>query len=189
MDDGKVLISVRNPARMSVPAPLQWRTAEDVRGLIAALQGVYGPVVHLVCHDYQDLEFAAGFPEAPRIYFEDVERYVAALRACKLSVTYRLHAFLPCLAFGVHSLHLSYDERGRAMMETIGMGDWDINLMHQTDLVDAVLAKAHARPAYEAARHASRETIQRLKAATMDGIGRFASAISRHRTARQVGRN
>ena len=38
--DGRILISIRHPSRMSVPPELQWRTAEDVRKIIDRLHAV-----------------------------------------------------------------------------------------------------------------------------------------------------
>ncbi|KRA59230.1 hypothetical protein ASD79_11065 [Caulobacter sp. Root655] len=180
--DGRVLLSVRHPARMSVPPALQWRTPQDVRRLADALRDVYGDRVHLVCHDYMDLEFAAGFPDVPHLYFDDVDRYVAALRGCLLNVTYRLHAFLPCLAFGAHSIHLSYDERGKAMVDTAGMGTWDIDLMTETDLVSAVLARAAAPADYQRLRTQAADGLARMRDLTLSGLQRFAGAVERHRS-------
>lgn len=180
--DGRVLLSIRHPARMSVPPALQWRTPQDVRRLIDALREVYGDRVHLVCHDYMDLEFAAGFPDVPHLYFDDVERYVRALRGCVLNVTYRLHAFLPCLAFGAHSIHLSYDERGKAMVDTAGMGAWDIDLMTETDLTGAVLAKAAAPAEYQRLRSQAAAGLAQMREITVSGLQRFAGVVEKHRS-------
>lgn len=177
---GRVLLSIRHPARMSVPPALQWRTPEDVRKLVAALRETYGPEVYLVCHDYMDLEFAAGFPDVPRLYFDDVDLYIEALRACRLNVTYRLHAFLPCVSFGVPSIHLSYDERGRSMVETAGMGDWQIDLMQEPDPIGAVLCLAARPEAYHAAALAAARTISPFAETTKRAIARFAESVRAH---------
>ena len=102
-EDTPIIISVRHPGRISAPPALQWRVPEDVRGIIAGLRARFARQILIACHDYTDIEFASGFPEAPLVYYDDVERYVQALRGCWLSITYRLHAFLPCLAFGTRS--------------------------------------------------------------------------------------
>jgi polysaccharide pyruvyl transferase WcaK-like protein len=175
----RVLLSIRHPARMSVPSPLQWRTVEDVRRLIAALKGAYGDVVHLLCHDYMDLDFAAAFPETPYLYFDDVERYITALRDCRLNVSYRLHAFLPCLSFGVQSIHLSYDERGKAMVATAGMGAWDIDLTRTSDVVESVMSRARDIDGYRQLRLEAQPTINELKRVTLGGVGRFARAVEK----------
>lgn len=178
----RVLLSIRHPSRMSVPAPLQWRTVEDVRRLVAALEDKYGKVVHLVCHDYMDLDFAAAFPETPHLYFADVEHYITALRDCRLNVSYRLHAFLPCLSFGVHSIHLSYDERGRAMVATAGMEAWNIDLTQTDDVVSAVMSRAASIDDYHRSRAKAATGVAAMEKVTIAGIERFAAAVERRKT-------
>ncbi|MEP7305138.1 MAG: polysaccharide pyruvyl transferase family protein [Acidobacteriota bacterium] len=177
----RVMISVRHPDRMSISPPLQRRVADDVRGLIAALQAAFGGPIVLACHDYADLEFAAAFTDAASIYFDDVERYIDALRRCRLSVSYRLHAFLPCLAFGTPSIHLSYDERGRAAVATAGMGEWDIDMTRDTCVVDAVMTRARQIERYQGLRCQSAETIAGLREITIAGLRRFATAVAQPR--------
>lgn len=167
---GGVLISIRHPMRMSVPPHLQWRIAEDVRRLIDALGREYGQTVQLICHDYIDLEFAAGFADATPVYFDDVGRYLAALRDCTIHVSYRLHGFLPCLALGSHSINLSYDERSTSMLSTIGMADWDIDLMRETDCVAAVMDRVRSGARYQAARTAALPRIGALREITLAGL-------------------
>jgi polysaccharide pyruvyl transferase WcaK-like protein len=175
--DERVLISVRRPDRMSISPPLQRRVAEHVRDLIDVLNTQLGGPVVLACHDYADLEFAAGF-DAPSISFDRVERYIEALRRCRLSVSYRLHAFLPCLAFGTPSIHLSYDERGREAVATAGMGDWDIDMIRETDVVGAVMSRARQLDRFHELRRQGAATIARLRETTMAGLESFVKAVS-----------
>jgi hypothetical protein len=175
--DGRVLLSVRHPARMSVSPQKQWAAVADLRDLVGALKRRFGATVHLVCHDYHDIELARGLPDTPVLHFDTCERYHAALRRCRLSVTYRLHAFLPCLAFGVPSIHLSYDERGQAMVATAGMADWDVDLLRESDLVGAVMGRIDDLPRYFRLRTASAADREGLLATTLAGIRRFAGAV------------
>jgi polysaccharide pyruvyl transferase WcaK-like protein len=183
---GRILVSIRNPARMSVPPELQWRVADDVRRLLGALEAAYGTPAHLVCHDYRDLEFAKAFPQTPLLYFDDVDRYVAALRQCRLSVSYRLHAFLPCLAFGTPSIHVSYDERGKEMVATAGMAEWDIDLTAGRDVVAAVMQHAVDLKRYRDLRSAAQPALASMKATSLAGIRRFADEVSGHFRQRAV---
>jgi polysaccharide pyruvyl transferase WcaK-like protein len=176
--DGRVLISLRNPDRMSISPPLQNRVADDVRRLIAALQRGFGRPVFLACHDYADLQFAAGFPEAELIFFDRVDRYIDALRRCRLNVSYRLHAFLPCLAFGTPSIHISYDERGREAVATAGMREWNVDMMREADVVDSVMMRVRQIDRYEALRRESHGAIQKLRQVTTAGIARFVRAVT-----------
>jgi hypothetical protein len=172
---------------MNVPPQAQWRVAEDVRALLAALRSEFGGEVTLACHDYTDIEFASGFPEARMIYFDDVERYIAALRRCRLSVSYRLHSFLPCLAFGTPTIHLSYDERGTAMVRTAGMGGWDVDILRERDTVAAVMARARDLAAFHKARVDAGRAIDALRTRTVGGIEAFAAAVDAY--AAGTGRN
>jgi hypothetical protein len=167
---GDVIISIRHPLRMSVPPQLQWRIADDLRRMITALKAEFSRPVRLACHDYIDIEFAAGFPDAPPIYFDDVDHYITALRNCMLHVSYRLHGFLPCLAFGTPSIHLSYDERGQSMLATAGMESWDIDLLGESDSVAAVMDRAHELDTYRSARLRALDKIVGLHRTTISGL-------------------
>jgi Polysaccharide pyruvyl transferase len=183
--DETILVSVRHPARMSVPPPVQWRIAEELRRMIAALDEAFDARIVLACHDYADIEFASGFPEASLIYYDDVERYVSALRRCRLNVTYRLHAFLPCLAFGTPTIHLSYDERGRDMVATAGMGAWDVDILREPDVVEAVMSRARDTRGFFDMLSAAQPTIRELRQRTEQGLAAFALAVGAHATQRR----
>lgn len=180
-----ILISVRHPLRMSIPPTLQWRIAEDLRRLITALRKEFALPIRLVCHDYIDLEFATGFPDATPAYFDDVGRYMTTLRSCALHVSYRLHGFLPCLAFGTHSINLSYDERGSSMLGTIGLESWDIDLLREQDCISAVMDRARAPERYQSMRQKAKPRIAELRQITIDGLKKLQSLIVSVRSARR----
>lgn len=183
-DPGRdVLISIRHPLRMSVPPELQWRIAEDLRRLIATLRAELGRPIRLACHDYTDLEFAAGFPDATPLYFGDARRCMQALRNCFLHVSYRLHGFLPCLAFGTHSIHLSYDERGHSMLETAGMAEWDIDLIRERDCISAVMDRVRSYDRYRTIRKLALPRIAELKLTTIRGLETLREKAESYRLA------
>jgi hypothetical protein len=184
VEDAPIIISVRHPGRMSIPPALQWRVAEDVRGIIAGLRARFARPILIACHDYADIEFASGFPGAPLVYYDDVDRYVQALRECWLSVTYRLHAFLPCLAFGTPSIHVSYDERGASMVATAGMSAWDVDMITEPDVVRTVLARAASSDEYRQQRCAARPQLESLHHTTRTGVARFVDAVDVYVNAR-----
>jgi hypothetical protein len=179
--DRTILVSIRNPNRMSVPSHLQWRVAEDLRRLILALRADVSRKVVLVCHDYADIEFASAFQDVPLIYFDDVDHYIAALRRCSLSISYRLHAFLPCLAFGTPAIHISYDERGKDMLATAQMAAWDVDLMTVSDVVEEVQARARNVDRYFALRDAGRPAIGAMREATLAALSSFAQKVAAYR--------
>jgi polysaccharide pyruvyl transferase WcaK-like protein len=180
--DGRILVSIRHPSRMCVPPQVQWRVMDDLRRLLAALKQAHGDTVHLLCHDYQDLDFANAFPDTPRLYFDDVDRYLEALKTCRFNVTYRLHAFLPCLALGSASIHLSYDERGREMVATAGMGEWDIDMLRESDLTGAVMRRIASLDRYYELRAAAQAGIAQMQATTLAGLRRFADEVYRRQS-------
>jgi polysaccharide pyruvyl transferase WcaK-like protein len=134
-DAGGVLLSVRNPQLMNIPLSVQSRVHEQVRDLIRLLSA-HGRV-RLLCHDHRDLPFAASFRGTEYLYTDDVAQYLSLVRAADLVVTYRLHSLIPAAAFGTPAVSISYDERAMSCIETIGLGDWDIELM-QGDVVAQV---------------------------------------------------
>ena len=121
---GTALVSLRHPKLMSVPPAHQAAVAADVRGMVDGLRSSFDRVA-LVCHDYQDLEFAAAFEGVEVLYTEDPRRLVGWLSGCALSVGYRLHGFLAAVALSVPALHVSYDERGESMVATLGLEAYD----------------------------------------------------------------
>ncbi len=136
-----VIISLRNPRRMSVPYRIQGRVWADVRSLIEHFRG-QGNDVRLLCHDVQDVAFASGFPQVPWLYSEDPRRVLSWLRSAALSVTFRLHSFLPCMSLGTPSINLSYDERAKSLVQTVGMSEWDIDYASTNNIVELVRDRA-----------------------------------------------
>ena len=129
---------------MNVSLRRQSQVFADVTGLIEFLRAEGFEDVRLLCHDHRDISFAASFEGIDYVYTGDIYSYLAMLRSCKLSVTYRLHAAIPCLAFGVPTIKVSYDERALSLMETIGFGEWNIDMVKSPDVVGAV-ADRYAR--------------------------------------------
>ncbi|MFT4606279.1 MAG: hypothetical protein ACI9W4_003029 [Rhodothermales bacterium] len=137
-DKDSVLFSIRHPHLMNIPLQKQAEVHQDVVALIEVLSESTGRPVRLLCHDYRDIPFAASIPGAEYIYTDDIYTYLALLNEAHLSVSYRLHATLPALTMGTPSIKISYDERALSLMDTLGLGEWNINLMETPSVVDAV---------------------------------------------------
>ncbi len=140
-DRAGVLVSVRNPSLMNIPLGQQSRVYADVQRIVAFLRDEGLEDVRLLCHDQRDIPFAASFDGIDYVYTGDVLSYLALLRSCVLNVSYRLHAVLPCLSFGTPTISISYDERALSLMETIGFGSWNIDLVRSGDVVDEVIER------------------------------------------------
>lgn len=136
-----VLISVRSPAQMNLPAYLQSKVQSDIEGIIDNIRDRGYKRVRILCNDTRDVEFAAIF-RATRcvdfVYTADVYWYLALLRHAELVVSYRLHAWLPCISFGTPTIPISYDERAIGLAEDIGYGDWNINMAVIRDVIREV---------------------------------------------------
>ena len=134
----EVLFSIRTPELMNIPLADQARVRSDILRTLEVLADHGFRDVKLLCHDHRDLAFAASFGALDYLYTDDAFTYLGWLRACKLSIGYRLHAALPCLSIGTHAISISYDERATSMMRTIGYADWDINMIETENVAASV---------------------------------------------------
>jgi len=179
---GTALLSVRNPRLMSIDYRARDRVHRDVAALIGRLGEEFDRVA-LLCHDYQDLAFAAGFDGAAIRYTEDARTFIAWLRGCAINVGYRLHGFLACVALDVPALHVSYDERGESMIDTLGLGPYDVALHETSDVASAVLERLHAL-GLRSPRADADPALARMHDAQTRGVARLAArARDPHRTA------
>jgi len=134
----EVLISIRTPELMNIPLRDQACVRGDILDIVELLRGSGYGDIKLLCHDHRDLAFAASFKGLEYLYTDDAFTYVGWLRSCRLNVAYRLHAVLPCLSLGTPTIAISYDERAISLMQTIGFGVWDINMITAPSVVAAV---------------------------------------------------
>jgi len=134
-----VLISIRNPALMSIPLSKQSDVRNDILDIITFLRREGHQDIKLLCHDHRDISFASTFPGVEYIYTGDVYAFLALLRSCELNITYRLHSVLPCLSFNTPVIKISYDERAMSLLETIGLDEWNINMICTKNVVEHVI--------------------------------------------------
>lgn len=183
---GSILISLRHPKLMSIPYALQARVQQDIRAAIDLFRARTTRPVRLVCHDFRDLSFAAGFPDVPVLYTEDPLRFLTWVRGAFLNVTYRLHAFLPCLAYGTPSINISYDERAASLIDTVGLAEWDINMLQTRDLRAELEDRYRRLDSLEALRRRARPVWEGLRDTVMRGFADFASRVDAYRQTRVI---
>lgn len=181
--EAPVLLSIRAPALMSVPLADQARLQGELRRTIDALESRGLGPVHLLCHDKRDLELAASFPEQPQIFPDDVHDYLALLRGARLLLSFRLHAFLPCLSFGTPAINVSYDERSQSLAETIGLGSWDIRYLDEPDLAAAIADRVDRLDNLTRLVDDARPTWATFADVTQHEFARFAAACTEHAAA------
>jgi polysaccharide pyruvyl transferase WcaK-like protein len=128
-DKTDALISIRTPTLMSIPVEYQYRLRDQLTETIDLLKRKGYANVKFLCHDHRDIPFAASFKEVDYLYTEDVYTYLTYLRNTRLNLTYRLHSFIPCLAYDVPAIKISYDQRALSMLDTLGMSQWNIDLL------------------------------------------------------------
>lgn len=170
------LVSIREPALMNIPPHRQRRVHRQVEAIVQVLRD-RGHEPRLLCHDHRDLPFAASFPDVAFHHTGDVHRYLALLRTCRLSVSFRLHATLPCLAFGRPVVNVSYDERAGSAMRTMGFGDWDVDLVAEADPVAAIEERLDRLEELPARRAAALPAWERFRATNLAALGLLAERI------------
>ena len=181
---GRAIISLRHPKLMSVPYADQGRVAGDVERLITGLRERFDSVA-VLCHDYQDLSFARsleGIDAVEMLYTEDPRRFLGWLRSAAVVVGYRLHGFLACISLDVPAIHVSYDERGESMVETLGVEAHNVRLHETPDVASEVLDRIKTM-SDERARSAAAPAMARMHAVMTEGVTRLSL---RARDARQA---
>lgn len=174
------LVSIRHPALMNIPVRDQARLHGIVRDLVASLEADGHSPVRLLCHDTRDLAFATALGGVEFILPDDVYTHLELLRQAPLVVTFRLHAFLPCLSFGTPVVNLSYDERSLSLVRTIGMEAWDIDLVRSRDPVAEVRDRVARLAELDALRNAARPAWRAQEAVMRETLAAFADAVRRY---------
>ena len=189
-DRAVTLISVRNPTLMSIPLQKKSRVRRDIQGIIDALRSEGLHDVRLLCHDHRDVSFAASFSDIDYIFTGDVYTYLALLHSCTLNVSYRLHAVLPCLAFSTPTIKISYDERAISLMESIGLGPWNINMIHSNDVVGEVIDRYRRLDDFRTLRTQALPKWNQLYKVNMSVFREFAKDVRAYKNGvAQVGAN
>jgi hypothetical protein len=179
---GTALLSLRNPRLMSVAYAEQGRVQRDVRRLVGGLRQDYDSVA-LLCHDYQDLAFAAMFEDVEVRYTEDPRTLVAWLRGCAVAVGYRLHGFLTSVALGIPAVHVSYDERGESMIDTLGLSAFDVPLHATADVAEEVVDRLRSLGG-RSPRADAEPALARLLEALCAGVELLAARAAAYRVER-----
>lgn len=173
----QVLFSIRTPELMNIPLPDQARVRGDILAIMELLRQRGFDDVKLLCHDHRDLPFAASFGDVEYLYTDDVLTYLDWLRSCRLQIGYRLHATLPCMVMGTPSISISYDERAISLLETAGLGLWDVNMIETPDVADRVADRLSRIDELDRLRRDAFVQWRQLETRMNDGFDRFARAV------------
>ena len=126
-----VLISIRTPSLMSIPVSYQYNLRDQIHTVIELLRKKGYHKINILCHDHRDIPFAASFKDINYIYTDDVYAFLSYLQNTRLNITFRLHSFLPALSYDIPAINISYDERSSSLIDTIGLSEWNINLLQE----------------------------------------------------------
>lgn len=179
-DRNCTLVSVRHPSLMNISLQRQMQVQNDVWGIINLLKKNGHNDIRLLCHDHRDIPFAASFGSMPYIYISDPYAYLALLKHSRLNVTYRVHSALPCMAFGTPFIKLSYDERAISLMNTVGFGDWNIDIVKVPDVVDAVHDRLSNLGALHTARTHAVAKWEHLREVQDSAMKKFATDVRKY---------
>lgn len=130
------LISVRTPGLMNVPFRFQSNIQSHIETVIDGLRANGHKRVRILCNDSRDLDFATTFrytKGVDSIYSSDVYQYLALLKNADILVSYRLHATLPAMSFGVPTVNIAYDERAVSLFNDLGLQNAYINMVEEGD--------------------------------------------------------
>lgn len=182
-DKNCTLVSVRNPFLMNISLRRQMGIHDQIEQIVSLLRAQGHADIRLLCHDHRDIPFAASFGDLPYIYTQDPLLYLSLLRHCRLNVTYRVHSALPCMAFGADFIKLSYDERAISLMETVGFGQWNINIVTEPHTLQVVAARLDDLSQLARIKENAAPKWQELKRAQTSAMAQFVAAATSHRNA------
>ena len=187
-DEGTVLISIRHPELMSIPLSERAKVPGHIRAIMDFLHGEGHNDIRLLCHDHRDIPFAASFEGVEYLYTGDLYTYLSLLRSCALNVAYRLHSALPCVAFGRPVIKVSYDERALSLMEAVGLGDWNIDMVSSPDTVAEVIDRYTRLSDFDDVCASARMGWSDLCSLMSDTFSAFASEVSEYESAASAAR-
>ncbi|HET8796309.1 MAG TPA: polysaccharide pyruvyl transferase family protein [Thermoanaerobaculia bacterium] len=173
------LISIRHPQLMSIPLRDQARLHATILGIMDALErDGFGPV-RILCHDTRDLAFASSLGAIEYVLADDVYSHLELLRRVPLVVTFRLHAFLPCVSFGTPAINISYDERSLSLVRTLGLDAWDVDYVRSGDVVSEVRDRCAriGEGELDRLRGAAQPRWHELESTMRDAMAAFASRV------------
>jgi polysaccharide pyruvyl transferase WcaK-like protein len=177
------LISIRNPSLVNLPRRLQAHIQADIEATIDLLRARNVGRIRILCNDVRDVEFATLFQASRQVdyvYTSDVRWYLALLKAAKLVVSYRLHATLPAFSYGTPAISISYDERALSLLGDLGLGDWDINMVEEGNLVAGIENRLDRLAELDGLRAANAPRWSEIKGLQLESMTEFAGDVKEY---------
>jgi len=169
-----ILISIRNPSIMSISTKEQQNVRNDILEMISYCKSNLTSEVKILCHDIRDISFALSLKDIEYVYTGDVYSYLSLLQNCKLLISYRLHSFLPALSFNTNAIKISYDERGLSLLDTLGLAEWNINMIESKNVVSDVISRMENIKELQSVKKGVKKRWLEIDNIISDGFLRFA---------------
>jgi polysaccharide pyruvyl transferase WcaK-like protein len=93
-------------------------------------------------------------------------------------VSFRLHAFVPCLSFDAPAINISYDERSLSLVRTLGFGHWDIDFVRARDVVGDVRDRCARLDDFSELRRCAQPIWGGLEGVMRNAVSSFASLVT-----------
>jgi polysaccharide pyruvyl transferase WcaK-like protein len=131
-------ISIRNPGQMNIPLKQQLMIPKLITDIYAMLKEHGHKNVMMLCHDQRDISFAESVDGIGYHYTSDIYEYLSLIKKARIIVSMRVHSSLPSAALKTPFINISYDQRGESLMRSIGLEDWDIDLIHCNNIMHEI---------------------------------------------------
>lgn len=180
--DVGVLVTVRDPARMGIPATHRAEFVGALRDLLSALRRQGHAQVRLLCVDAGDLAFATSVARADFLYVDQVGALMDRLRHCDLHITFREDVALLCAALGHAFVHFACGPDTRRPLEAAGLWQWSMDLDDLSGLGARALRQASRFGELSALRLAALPAWAQAERITARQFRRFCAAVLDRRT-------
>ncbi|MDX1590242.1 MAG: polysaccharide pyruvyl transferase family protein [Oleiphilaceae bacterium] len=178
------LISVRTPGLMNVPYRFQSSIQNHIELTIDRLRQQGHKRIRILCNDSRDLDFATAFrytKSVDSVYSNDVYQYLSLLKNADLVVSYRLHATLPAMSFGVPTLNIVYDERAMSLFNDLGLQDAYLNMVEKGDgFIDELLHQVDTGGCTATDSHQLTDQWQTITATQFDQMKQFKAMMEHY---------
>ena len=167
------LLVIRNPELMNIPVKYRPKVTEFIKKTYKNLKENKHNV-KVVCNDMRDIVFVHSIGIPDYIYTGEVEEYMTRLKNASLVISMRLHATLPCFSFGTKCINLSYDERSISLMNSIGLKNWDIQILKEKNLNQIMLKKLKMTNKFNLLQDLFRKKVEKYKKIQLNALKVFS---------------
>jgi hypothetical protein len=168
-----ILLVIRNPELMNIPVKYKLKVAEFIKKTYDNFKK-NKKNVKIVCNDMRDIIFVTSIGISDYIYTGEVDEYLTRLKNASLVISLRLHATLPCFSFVTKCINLSYDERSMSLMNSIGLKNWDIQILKEKNLHQILLKKIEQTNKFNSLQISFKQKVEKYKKIQLNALKIFS---------------